>query len=476
MRKSFVALVCALMMGAAVGAAGASASTARSPGSAVLPWPVYATGATALRAAKGSKWWEVEPRPQPGLELVGVQPVRPRLFELSFRTPDLPGITEAVRILLPPAYASTRARYPTLYLLHGCCNGANPSGARNWTDAGKAEALTLNAGAIVVMPDGGSGGMYVDWKNGEWRYESFIIDQLLPWVDLHLRTIPQREARAIAGLSMGGYGSMYLSARHPDLFASEAAFSGIVDLLHPTGWSSAFSEVGLSVAVQGGTPDGVFGDLATDAIDWHDHNPADLAVNLRDSIAPYLEYGDPPTDLIEATANLENKSLQSALAGVGIHPTVKGYPFQGHTYTVWNDGLKSFLPIAEGEWQHRLPAPDGFTYTTAAAGFTAFNYAVELTRPVREFATLAGVRAGGFRLTGSGTAAVTTASRYRPGGRYRVHTPGGASVLRADHLGRLTIPINLGPSATVDEYAPTDSGARPAQTVTVTISRWRRHR
>jgi diacylglycerol O-acyltransferase/trehalose O-mycolyltransferase len=310
--------------------------------------------------------------------------------------------------------------------------------------------------------------MYVDWFNGAWRYESFIIDQLLPWVDLHLRTIPRRESRSVAGLSMGGYGAMYLAARHPDLFSSEGSFSGIVDLLRPAVESSAFDET-LIAASQGGGPGQIYGNLLTNAIVWHDHNPGDLGVNLLRNVAPFLEYGDPPADQTEATANLENKAMTSELQAVGINPTVVTLPMQGHNYTVWNDGLKNFLPIAEDEWQDNLPAPDGFSYTSAANSFSAYNYTVQLTRPVAEFATLSDVTGEWFSLTGSGTATITTAARYVPGGRYLVRLPAGPVVLVADKLGRLTIHVALGPSASADQFSPTDAGTRPAETVRISI-------
>ena len=186
------------------------------------------------------------------------------------------------------------------------------------------------------------------------------------------------------------------------------------------------------------------------------------APSLTSGVAPFLEYGDPPTDEDETFASRENHSLESALSAIGISPTVVRLPFHGHSYAVWNDGLKRYLKIAEAEWRHGPRAPDGFSYTSAAKNFSAFNYRTTLARPVQEFASLSGGRAGGFRLTGSGRATVVTAARYVPGGDYLVQLPAGSTVVRADDHGRLGIHVDLGPSARVDEYAPGSPRRRAA--------------
>ena len=54
------------------------------------------------------------------------------------------------------------------------------------------------------------------------KLETFTIEQLIPWVDGHYRAAARRRGRAVAGLSMGGFGAMSYAARHPDLFASAA--------------------------------------------------------------------------------------------------------------------------------------------------------------------------------------------------------------------------------------------------------------
>jgi S-formylglutathione hydrolase FrmB len=59
------------------------------------------------------------------------------------------------------------------------------------------------------------------------------MEQLVPWIDLNLRTIAKKEGRAIAGLSMGGYGTMHYAELYSDNFIYAASFSGAVDILDP---------------------------------------------------------------------------------------------------------------------------------------------------------------------------------------------------------------------------------------------------
>jgi Putative esterase/Transposase, Mutator family len=130
------------------------------------------------------------------LKLLSVKRLDPRTWELQFSTPSVTGPT-GVRILLPENFdASGATRYPVLYLLHGALDSYT-----SWTDKGNAEALTAGFKGIVVMPDTGTGGGYVDWYNsgafGPPAWETYHIGQLLPWIDGHLPTIAARRGRAI---------------------------------------------------------------------------------------------------------------------------------------------------------------------------------------------------------------------------------------------------------------------------------------
>src|SRR5437763_10369046 len=162
-----------------------------------------------------------------GIHLLGARQLDARLWDVAMSTSAIPPPVH-VRVLLPAGYGSGTRRYPTLYLLHGALSDDTA-----WTVQGDAEASTANAPVIVVMPEGGNAGWYTDWFNlgqgGPPEWETFHIDQLIPWVDHTFRTVAARSGRAIAGLSMGGFGALSYAARHPDLFVTAMSFSGAVD-------------------------------------------------------------------------------------------------------------------------------------------------------------------------------------------------------------------------------------------------------
>ena len=91
--------------------------------------------------------------------LVDDRRISPRLHELTLRTPAVRGATR-VRVLLPRGYSKTKRRYPVLLLLHGAYGDHT-----SWTELGDAERLTAGVPLIVVMPDSGATGGYVNWFN-----------------------------------------------------------------------------------------------------------------------------------------------------------------------------------------------------------------------------------------------------------------------------------------------------------------------
>ncbi|MFC5642633.1 alpha/beta hydrolase [Kitasatospora cinereorecta] len=155
----------------------------------------------------------------------------PTNFVITVTTPQVAG-THHIRIILPADYyTNTGKRYPVLYFLHGASdNPANPYLA--WPAVLDASA---RSSMITVEPDGGLRGWYANWldqgtsaKAQNW--ENFHINQVIPFIDADLRTIPDKAHRAIAGLSMGGFGAMHYAQDHPELFSQVASLSGAIDL------------------------------------------------------------------------------------------------------------------------------------------------------------------------------------------------------------------------------------------------------
>ena len=139
-----------------------------------------------------------------------------------------------VPVYLPPGYESAEERYPTIYFLTGFTGFGRALLNRRAFEEALDQRLDrlIQEGkmcpAIVVMPDcftrlGGS--QYLD-SEATGRYETHLLEELVPLIDAKYRTIPEREQRAVVGKSSGGFGALVLGMRHPDVFGVVACHSG----------------------------------------------------------------------------------------------------------------------------------------------------------------------------------------------------------------------------------------------------------
>jgi S-formylglutathione hydrolase FrmB len=255
-----------------------------------------------------------------------------------------------VRITLPNDYFQSGAtRYPVLYLLHG---GAGGNSAQWTTGGGIAEQLTSGRPLITVMPDGGKVGWFTNWvsqTNTTQNWRDFHIDQLIPWIDANLRTIASKSGRAIAGLSMGGFGAVRYAQDRPDLFAFVGSFSGAVDL-----GDSGTRAVVTEQAVQNGfSGNGPFGNpfWPFDGT-WNALNPLNRASRLQGvSVALYAGGGSNDQDVLEGTMRASADRFHAALdaAGVPNFYWMYGRPIEagcdgGHNFGCWNFALADALP------------------------------------------------------------------------------------------------------------------------------------
>ncbi|MCY4779699.1 alpha/beta hydrolase family protein [Sphingobacterium sp. UT-1RO-CII-1] len=113
-----------------------------------------------------------------------------------------------------------------LYLLHGYSGDH-----ADWVNKSPhIKDLVDRYNYMVVCPDGGYDSWYWDTDDSNYKYETFIIKELIPYVEQTYSVKGQRENRGITGLSMGGHGALYLALRHQDVFAFAGSTSGGVDI------------------------------------------------------------------------------------------------------------------------------------------------------------------------------------------------------------------------------------------------------
>ena len=207
-------------------------------------------------------------------------------------------------IVLPPSFDVDKTRhYPILYFLHGLGDNEQffvHSGAWNMTED-MWERGSLKE-FLIATPDGDAS-FYINSKDGQDRYEDFLLQEFFPFLEKRYRVAPGRGHRAIAGISMGGYGALHLAFRHPQLFASVSAHSAALieklpAFLGPAPNSPRSRVLG---AVFGSPPDPAF---------WEHNSPLALArtADLA-GLKIYFDCGDQDDYGFEAGATALDKTL-----------------------------------------------------------------------------------------------------------------------------------------------------------------------
>jgi S-formylglutathione hydrolase FrmB len=395
-----------------------------------------------------------------GIHVVSSQQLDDRLWALTVSS-DALGRTARVRILLPDGYgADPTARYPVLYLFHGTSGGAP-----DWTTQGGAEQTTAGKPLIVVMPDAGfdndGGSWFTNWVNtttelGPSQWETFHVDQLVPWVDANLHTVATRAGRAIAGLSQGGFGAMSYAARHPDMFAVAASFSGAPEIDRDPAvipFSTAIVEA-IAVGLDGVPYGSMFGDRLTHEINWRGHDPASLLDNLRGmGLYMWTATGFPgPLDKnvdlaasgIEAITHVSTQLFHTHLNQAHIPNHYTDYVLGTHTWPYWARDFQQFIDPLMAEFAHPS-APTAIDYESIDTTWTQWGWTVanHRTQP-QAFSELSNATAAGFSLRGLGSATVTTPGGYAPGSAHVVTIAGKHATAVADATGHVVVNVPLG--------------------------------
>ena len=234
-------------------------------------------------------------------------------------------------VYLPPDYETSHRSYPVLYLLHGA--GDDQSG---WIQFGEVLHIadkTIREGKatpmVIIMPDAsGERRGYFNDITGEWRYEDFFFEELIPHVENIYRIRSEKRYRAVAGLSMGGGGTFMYALRRPDMFSSACPLSAYVGPLSLEDARQRFARD--------------YPDISGEAIKeyWENHNALSLINNWpesnRTAVRWYIDCGD--DDFL-----YEGNSLVHIAMRKNNIPHEFRIRDGGHTWTYWRESLPAVL-------------------------------------------------------------------------------------------------------------------------------------
>ena len=283
----------------------------------------------------GSRYVSAIEIPEPGSTYYSIQNVPQGQVRDVWYESKVTGSWRHAMVYLPPDYeAQAKKRYPVLYLQHG--GGEDETG---WIRQGRANVILDNLIAageakpmIIVMaygyarragsPTPGStppaaGSPQAAQARNEMAaaFEDDVTQVLIPFVDKTFRTLTDRDNRAMAGLSMGGFQTFHITTRHLDLFSHIGGFSGIGGMLDDRKW-----------------------DLKTD-FNGLFADPAAFAKKVH-----LLYFGVGTAEPERFTARI--RSLHTALTEAGVQHVYWESPGTDHEWQTWRRNLKDFASRA----------------------------------------------------------------------------------------------------------------------------------
>lgn len=280
-----------------------------------------------------------------------------------------PGTLKA-NVLLPDGYTPAK-RYPLLLLFHG-------AGERydSWADAelGDIKNTAKDLDAVIVMPEGAHG-FYTDWWNDGARtepgWEHYIREELLPLIQQKFSIRTERRYHAVAGFSMGGYGTYLTGSLLNGYFGTVVPLSAFASIRTPETLAAfSFASGGVSYQTIYGPQNGYYAE---------GHDPTEWGPNFRYSnMDIYTGDGtpDPATRpqnsttedsvslLLEGFLKRQNDTTVQAIKDAG-NTTIDYTVHPGsHHFEFWRPDLKS--AIAKGLFNPVEEKPAEWSYTTAS--------------------------------------------------------------------------------------------------------------
>lgn len=299
--------------------------------------------------------------------------IDPAILNLHDRHPgEAPGDL-MVNVMLPEGYDPAR-QYPLLLLLHGGSGSAD-----SWLHKGGGDIRETARGlnAIIVMPDAGQS-FYTDWWNEGQRqpgWEVWMREEVLPEIERRYSIRPERRYHAVAGLSMGGYGTWITAGTMPGYFGTAVPLSSFAST------RGELAVVAFYVAAQGvpyttvyGPPEGFYAEA---------HDPVGIAGNYEHTrLDIYTGDGEPDPDTrpedvgdnfslaLERELKFQNDEAVEAIKAAG-SKTIDYKVHKGsHSWIYWRQDLREaidkglFRPVSEqpGQWTYKSAAARGMAW------------------------------------------------------------------------------------------------------------------
>jgi putative tributyrin esterase len=229
----------------------------------------------------------------------------------------------AMSVLLPEGQGP--GPFPTFYLLHGLSDDYT-----QWVRRTRIEMYVAGHPLIVVMPDGFRG-FYTDHEQGP-KYGTYLAEDVVEIVETYFPAIPDRSARAIGGLSMGGYGALRTALAYPEKFISANSHSGAV-LAGTQRWDKPHDRLDSKElqAIFGKRPAGSQHDLLT------------LVTQTPKKKLPALRLDCGREDFLLN----DNRAFAAELAKLRIPHTYEEHP-GAHTWDYWDEHIRSALAFHAG--------------------------------------------------------------------------------------------------------------------------------
>jgi S-formylglutathione hydrolase FrmB len=228
-----------------------------------------------------------------------------------------------------------------LYLLHGLFGRYD-----DWVARTNLAEYAANYDVIIITPDGHDSWYTDSAAVATDKYESYFIRELISDVDGRFRTIKDKRARGVAGLSMGGYGALKYGLKHPEQFAFAASLSGALD---PT--TRTDENPGFAWDILGPSITAVFGARSSQARTANDlHQIARGLTASQITSLPYLYFDCGLEDGFLAT----NREFADILFSKKIPHQYRQLP-GGHTWTYWDQQVREILRLYAQLMTSNLP-------------------------------------------------------------------------------------------------------------------------